>query len=416
MQTLISYPFSKKLLSFLLLSSLPFSSNARTWTNLEGVEIEADYIKSDEFNVTLQMANGKIYELPLSKLSEADNEFVRSGEAGASDSSGNDKEEAGGDVESLNWNDEWPTRVKFTEKAEIIIDSEDAETNTFIYSSQNYRFTSDVRLAKSVVDSFVDLFEATRIYCRTLPLAIDGGVKRNGKYDILLFETKEAYVKAGGPPSSAGVFMGGKNIVMVPLSGLGVQKVGSGYMRDRDKSNKTLPHELTHQLTPSPYYRSGFVGWFTEGIAEYVGITPYRNGSFNVRSNLDDIVEYASAYGKDGTGGRAMGKEFTAPHLADFMTMSYRDFTRNNANFNYGLGLLITTYFFHFDGEGDAALIKKALQKVRESPRNANPQIYLDILLNGRTFEELQDEIYKAWRGKGIKINFAPRDNDKKSY
>lgn len=400
----------------MLFFNFSLTSSARIWTNTEGKEIEADYVKNTELEVTLRMAGGKIYQIPLSKLSEADIEFVRSGEAKFSESpdenAEGEMEEKGGDVESLNWTDEWPASVKFEEKAQISVDSEDAEKGVFIYSSQNYRFTSDVRLSKSVVDSFVDLFEATRVYCRTLPLAVDGGEKHDGKYDILLFETKEAYVKAGGPPSSAGVFISGKNIVMVPLSGLGVQKVGSGYMRDRDKSNKTLPHELTHQLTPAPYYRKGMMGWFTEGLAEYIGVTPYRSGRFNVRSNLDDIAAYASAYGKDDGGGRAMGEEFRAPHLADFMMMPYSEFAGENGNFNYGFGLLITTYFFHFDGDGDAALIKKALQKVRESPRDTDPQEYIDILLNGRSFEKLQEDIYKAWRSKGIKINFSPRNQD----
>jgi hypothetical protein len=108
---------------------------------------------------------------------------------------------------------------------------------------------------------------------RELPLAISGGVKQEGKYQILLFETEQSYNSAGGPPGSAGVFIGGKNIVMVPLTSLGVRPVGSGYMLDRDKSNKTLPHELVHQLTPDNYYAHGSMGWFTEGLAEYVAVT-----------------------------------------------------------------------------------------------------------------------------------------------
>ena len=47
--------------------------------------------------------------------------------------------------------------------------------------------------------------------------------------------------------------MSGKEAVFVPLTSLGVRPVGSGYMLDRKKSNKTMPHELTHQLTPSSY-------------------------------------------------------------------------------------------------------------------------------------------------------------------
>ncbi|MGE9268821.1 MAG: SHD1 domain-containing protein [Verrucomicrobiales bacterium] len=419
------YPFSlRRLLSLGLSFALASPLFARQWTDVSGKTIEAEYVSHSEFEVKLRMANGKVYDVQLSRLSQGDVEFVRSGEAGKMASAGGtdanaEDEGTGTDEASLNWDDPWPAAVKYEGDGGIEVVSENADTKEFIYTSENYRFTADARLSKSVVSSFADLFEATRLYCRTLPLAIDGGRKNDGKYDIFLFENKDDYVKAGGPPSSAGVFIGGKNIVMVPFQSLGLQKVGSGYMRDRDKSNKTLPHELAHQLTPPVYYRAGSRGWFTEGIAEYVGITPYRNGRFNVRSNINDIKEYVCGYGEDGRGGRAIGEEITAPHLADFMLMSYAQFTDGYAGgstqFNYGFGALLTTYFCHFDGEGDAARLKSFLKALREKPRDTDPEEFLKILLDGRSYEELQEEIYRAWRSKGVKIEFKERKKGEES-
>ena len=97
------------------------------------------------------------------------------------------------------------------------------------------------------------MFEATHQFCRTLPLGLNGGVKTNDKLQIYLFEKFNDYLKADGKPGTAGIFMSGKEAVFVPLTSLGVRPVGSGYMLDRKKSNKTMPHELTHQLTPSSY-------------------------------------------------------------------------------------------------------------------------------------------------------------------
>ncbi len=158
------------LAAFLLFPSLVTSLQARTWTDVKGREIHADYISHTQSVVVLRMTNGKTYDVPLKHLSPADNRFINSGEAQKAipDSGGNeaaDMEEKGGDEESLNWDDEWPDSVKFEDDAEISVDKEDAEKNVFIYSSQNYRFTSDVRLSTSVVNSFVDLFEATRYTC-----------------------------------------------------------------------------------------------------------------------------------------------------------------------------------------------------------------------------------------------------------
>jgi predicted peptidase len=48
---------------------------ARTWTNSEGLAIVADYVSSDGTKVILRM-NGKEVPYPLSKLSEADREWI----------------------------------------------------------------------------------------------------------------------------------------------------------------------------------------------------------------------------------------------------------------------------------------------------------------------------------------------------
>jgi hypothetical protein len=201
----------------------------------------------------------------------------------------------------------------------------------------------------------------------------------------------------------AGVFMSGKKAVMVPLTSLGVKQVGSGYMLDRDVSNRTLIHELTHQLTPRLYFEPGARGWFSEGIAEYVAATPYRQGRFKVKSNFDDIVAYATAYAKDDSRGRALGKDISAPPLKEYFMMSYDAFTGTSANFNYGLGLLLTTYFLHLDGDGDAARMKAFLKALREGKKG---QEAIDVLLNGRSYEEMEEAISRGWRRKGVKIEF----------
>ena len=410
---------------------------ARTWTDITGREIEAELINHDQNEVVLQLPNGKTATVPLRRFSEKDLAFLR-GEGDEEPTAETEKEsqegaEAKVAADELNWNDPWPETIKFDEDPEIEVVEEDAEKNRFIYTSMNYRFTCDVRLSKSVVSTFADMFESTYNYCRALPLAITGGQMTDGKYDILLFETKESYIQAGGPPSSSGVFMsrGKSSVVMVPLTSLGVRKVGSGYMRDRDKSDGTLIHEITHQLTPNAYFSVGSRGWFSEGIAEYTTATPYRYGKFKVKNNFDDIEEYLTAYGKSGNGGRAMGDDFKAPALRDFMMMDYADFTGGNANFNYGFALFLTTYFLHIDGEGDAARIKEFLKELRklglgrgsfaikngESPDQAMARVRaedqkkvegaLAKLLDGRTWDELEADISKGWGRKGIDVEFA---------
>lgn len=394
-----------------LLASLPvFGAEPRTWTDKQDRKIEASLVRVDGVNVLLKLKDGREIPFPLLKLSQADQDFIANLPAEKPENMPTPTK--GGETKAtetiLNFDKPWPERITFAEDPEINTVEENAGEKRFIYESAHYRYVCDVRLSKMVVKGFAVMFEATNLFCATVPLSLNGGQSAKGKHQILLFENKEDYIKAGGPPSSAGVYIGGKGVVMVPLESLGVRPVGSGYMLDRDKSNKTLPHELTHQLTPRQYYSDVSMGWFSEGIAEYIAVTPYRAGSFNVRNNFRDIVQYVTGYGEDGRGGRAIGTNIKLPPLKKWMTMPYDQFTAN-PQINYGCGLLITTYFIHMDGNGDGARLKAFLKALRDGKEGDEA---FAALLDGRTFAQLEQDIKKAWGTKRVEFSFDSNASD----
>ncbi len=61
-----------------LLLSLPLRAEYRSWTNTEGVKIDAQLVKAEGDQVTLRLRNGKVTTFPQSKLSEGDREFIKS--------------------------------------------------------------------------------------------------------------------------------------------------------------------------------------------------------------------------------------------------------------------------------------------------------------------------------------------------
>jgi hypothetical protein len=376
-----------------LFLALAQAAEIRLWTDVQDRKIEAAMVRVDGQTVILKLKDGREVPYPLAKLSAADGKYV----AASRTLPPVDAEK------SLNFDAPWPDLIKFSEDPEINTLEESADKKRFVYESANYRYVCDVRLAKSVVKGFAVLFEATHLYCRTLPLAFDGGVKTDGKYQILLFEKAEDYTIAGGPAGTAGVFIGGKNAVLVPLTSLGVKPVGSGYMLDRDKSSNTIPHELTHQLSPREYFAEGAMGWFSEGIAEYVGNTPYRSGAFSVRGNQKDLIEYVTGYGSKDKGGRALGTKIQMPALKTFMLQDYASF-QEQPQLGYGCGLLLTNYFLHMDGDGDGKRIKSFLKALREGKEGEDA---LKVLLDGRSFEKLQEDFTKAWSRKGVDFTFG---------
>ncbi len=372
------------------------AASVRTWTDIQNRKIEASLVKVDGDAVVLRLTDGRELPYPLAKLSPEDRKVAEENRGTAAE------ETVRRESSALNFDAPWPDSIRFSDDPEIKTVEEDAGKKSFIYESAHYRYISDVRLARSVVKGFAVMFEATYLYCRTLPLAIDGGVEVDGKFQILLFETKEAYVAAGGPAESAGVFIGGKRAVLVPLESLGVKPVGSSYMLDRDKSSNTIPHELTHQLSPRCYFVEGAMGWFSEGIAEFVAVTPYRSGTFNVRGNQRPIMEYVTGYGAKEKGGRALGTKIEMPALKAFMLQDYASF-QEEPQLGYGGGLLLVTYFLQMDGAGDGKRIKAYLKALHDGKEGEEA---LAVLLDGRSFEQLQQEITKAWGRKGVDFSF----------
>jgi hypothetical protein len=364
----------RRCIQLLAFAGIAHAAEIRPWTDVQNRTIEGRMLGLEGDSVILELKDGAKVLFPLSKLTAADADHARS---------------QGGEG---NFDAPWPDRIKFSEDPEIVVVEENAAEKRFVYESASYRYTCDVRLSKSVVKGFAVMFEATRLFCRSLPLGLDGG-GGEGKLRIHLFETHEAYVEAGGQQDTAGIFLPGKSEVLVPLTSLGVRPVGSGYMLDRDKSSSTLPHELTHQLTPVAYMRQASMIWFIEGIAEYVAATPYRSGAFNVRNHFRDIVESVTGEG---------GRQIQLPALRAFMLQSHGDFMKE-ARTNYRAALLITCYFMQMDGEGDAKRLKTYLRALR---KGKDREESLAALLDGRDFEELEKEIAKAWSRRGIDLFF----------
>lgn len=367
----------------------------RSWTNSAGKTIVATLVEISGEQAVLQMG-GRNFEVPIASLSPDDQTFIAEWKKG-------DMADPSGDAGvKPNWDGPWPGTVSIPIDQEIEVVKEDAAAGEYIYASPHYEFICDVRLNTSVVKRFSLLFEATNQVCRDLPL---GMVKpfRKERHKIHLFETRDAYIAKGGPEESAGVYIsrGGEGDILVPLTSLGVKKVGSSYSVDYKEENTTLSHEITHQLTDVEYYAEGARGWFTEGLAEYVAQSGYRSGKFSV-NDLGKLKDYVTAYGEDGRGGRALGDTISAPDLQEFFTQSYDSFL-DNANLNYGLGALIVYYYFHMDGNKDAANIKAFLKALKEG--KTPPELF-EPLLAGRSWDEMEAAIAQGWRSRGVRINF----------
>lgn len=367
-------------------------ADGRVWTNTHGRTFEAEYVGTNGTKVVFRLPHGKHFEMPLLELSPGDQAFVR--------------DSAKAPIEDLrsNFGRPWPRSVTPKGNPGCKVISENREKGRYIYESPGYRFHCDARITQDALSGFATVFEATRAYLAALPLSLMSGETMGVRSQVLLFGEKEAYFKSGGMPGSAGCFVPKNRLVLIPMDSLGLVKGGTGFSRDMGKENRTLIHELVHQLTPNAYFAHGAMGWFSEGVAEYVAATPYHNGHFMPDIYGNAVKDYVTAYGTNRKSGRNLGTELAAPKLRDFMLMDYRSFAGENPNLNYGLGLLVTHYFFHMEGGGKAGRITEFLKGLHAGKYGEES---LAPLLGGGSFEKLEAEISGEWTKKGVKITFG---------
>jgi hypothetical protein len=90
------------------------------------------------------------------------------------------------------------------------------------------------------------------------------------------------------------------------------------------------------------------------------------------------------------------------PRPEKFMTMDQPEFYKN-MNSNYGCGLLLIYYFAELDGARDGKLLRDCFKAMHDGARGEEAR---KVLLNGRTYDELQAQFAVAMRKCGAKITF----------
>ena len=66
----------KTIIPFLILLGIICNAEPRTWTAINGKEVEAEFVSNEEGVVKLKLKSGKVFEVPANKLSKADQEFL----------------------------------------------------------------------------------------------------------------------------------------------------------------------------------------------------------------------------------------------------------------------------------------------------------------------------------------------------
>lgn len=308
----------------------------------------------------------------------------------------------------------WPRAITLDEAPKVEVLKEDIAAKVFIYRSPHYEFTCDTRLRGDVVQEFGRLFEATYVMNCKLPLDIKPAPEPlRTIFHARLFTKFEDYRRESGMSGSAGVYISSKKTLMVPLRSLGVKMSGSGNTvlleKNSDDDNATLIHEITHQMMNQ--WLGCLRMWHIEGSAEYMEILDYnRFGRFDLTNMNRQLKGYLQKMNPEGG-----GRSFVMIDLEELMNMESERWatalaqSRVVSAANYGSAALLTYYYYHLDGAGDAANMIAFMRGVETANSSEEEEALVKKhLMRNRTYAQFAEDVKTAFRKEGISITFLP--------
>ncbi len=400
------------------------NADVRVWTDEQGRRVEAAFGGLEQGDVILITKDGGRVPFPLQRLSAADREFVKSQPVTPA---------AAGrlDPDKRVWPDKVEVSTRTMEKLDLVRD--EPQNRKYVYQSASFEFTSQDKLAGSVMREIARTFEATRLLVESLPWGVvctpPPPLER---YQAALYETREDYINNGGPSNSGGVYDSGDMIFKIPFPSLGLKRTGKTWYKDDHYRNDTLVHEITHQMMHD--YLPFLPKWVIEGTAEYTEMLPYNAGTFRVGSHKTGIKDHLSS-------AQRSGAPADLGSLQEHLTMN-RDrwnalSSDSAAMYRLYVRSVILVYFFnHLDGDGKGRRFVDFFESVygevcalRDffanpevkrlpggrftypsslNPPDMNPETapfkHIDKLLAGRDFATLAREIVEGYRSIGVRV------------
>lgn len=327
----------------------------------------------------------------------------------------------------------WPDTVAVSAGSiEIQAVYENVRERQCIYQSKSFEFSSQAKLAGSVMKEVARTFEATRALVEAMPWGILCLPPDGKRFKAALYETREDYIAEGGAENSGGMYLLREKIFKIPFPSLGLRKRGQTYFKDEGYTNATLVHELTHQMMDE--YLEYLPIWVCEGTAEYTEMMPYNAGTFRPGMHKTSMKSAMSAWESEQGFAGEMGslqEHMTMPQAVWAMASS----SAQQMSIMYHRSHMLVYFFNHLDGDRQGTRFIRFMEAVHGEVAAkhaffADPRVkqlgdgrfsypqgmtlpsmdgraafkHLPILLDGRSYEELARDFETGFRSIGVKV------------
>lgn len=349
-----------------LLCSQTLAPEMRIWTSTDGRTIQAKLTGVEGDQAVFELSNGQTAKVPVLRLSPADQTVVQ--------------QSAGGALKAVPANDNpvaasgktppekrvWPVIVEVPSSAvDIKAVEENAAEHKYVYESATFQFSSQDKLAGSVMKEVARTFEATHSLVQALPWGIDATPPPDlGFYQAKLYVNRDEYIKDGGPKNSGGVYFSSDRIFRIPFESMGLEMRGKTWFKKPSYKEATLVHEVTHQMMNDflPFLPT----WVIEGTAEYTEAIPYNAGKFLAGAHERAVKEYI----KHWTDHKVLTNDFRP--AGDHMVMKHAQWVKLSETPHaqwllYYQSYMLVYYFCHLDGDCKGTRFLKYLDAVAKA-------------------------------------------------
>lgn len=275
----------KSPLIFVAVFVLFSSGNAevsREWVSNDGKKLNATFVRQEANAVVLRLENNREVNVLLSRLSEADQVFLKDFSAGL--------------VARIGEINPLPEETRPVDDFEVT-----GGPKTFF--TPHFEFTTDLDVSTNFISEAAKIYEGTYEAIKALPHGLPlsppegtthfrGMLMENAAFQRRVQELNgEEKAPTGGVfvgiPTSArtrtvGLYVPNEKALLVPYESLGAKKMGSRLTLRKSSDTSTLVHEIAHQVMHDwlPFVPV----WFAEGIAEYIAAVPSQSGRFEFRN------------------------------------------------------------------------------------------------------------------------------------
>jgi hypothetical protein len=385
----------------------------REWRHADGRTITAALLGVERGTAVLRLAGRRRAEVKLSDLSETDRGWIEAWRASRKPDDA---------LPPANW----PRVITHPLPR---IDGPVQEGTDFIFRTAHYQFIGDAELSIAAVQDFATVAEAVWSLLQTWPLP----APHTGDTPLTarIYRERDAYHRAGGPPDSAGVFtgrFGHRGALLVPFESLGIESFQGRFTKGARYRPRVLVHEMTHQIY-APLIRH-LPLWLNEGLAEFVALIPYQNGTFRLdrdsmrlalAQRLDDYKRLDPAAHGPFASSATPPEKWTLP-LDELFALDRHDPELRSATIiakhrAYFTALLTVFYFLQCDGDGEARRIRRCFEELddflesgrRDGARSRPPHWSREDVFRGRIREKITEQLLDGRTPKALEADLETR-------